>query len=161
MTKTKLIAFTLPAVLLAGGTFAYWHWTHTPTYSLRQIQKALETHDVAKFEKHVDIQSVSSRLIDDMMSHALKETQPQSGAEGLGTALAAGLVQLMKPRLVEAIREQAVRLVEQGDLGRSISATNENESGKVSLQAMSEEVGAGEDSFRGIKYVKKRARLRW
>jgi hypothetical protein len=159
MTKTKLIAFTLPAVLLAGGTFAYWHWTHTPTYSLRQIQKALETHDVAKFEKHVDIQSVSSRLIDDMMSHALKETQPQSGAEGLGTALAAGLVQLMKPRLVEAIREQAVRLVEQGDLGRSISATNENESGKVSLQAMSEEVGAGEDSFRGIKYVKKQGKI--
>jgi hypothetical protein len=157
MTKTKLIAVILSAVLLAGGAFAYWHWTRTPTYSLRQIQKAVETHDVPKFEKHVDVESLSSRLIDDMMSEALKETQ--SGSEELGTALAAGLVQLMKPRLVEAVREQVVRLVERGNFGSSTPATSESDSEKVSLQTISEQIGADQDSFKGITHIKKQGKI--
>lgn len=159
MTKTKLIALTLAALVLTGGALVYWHWTRTPTYSLRQIQKALETHDVAKFEKYVDIESVSSRLIDDLMSRALKETQSQSGAEGLGTALAAGLVQLMKPRLVDAIREQALRVVEEGNFESSTPPTSENDSEGVSLQAISEQIGASDDSFKGIKYIKKQGKI--
>jgi len=159
MTKTKLIVLTLAAMLLAGGGIAYWHWTCTPTYSLRQIQRAIETHDVAKFEKHVDIQGVSSRLIDDMMSKVLQDTQPQSGAEAFGTAFGLGLIQLMKPRLVEAIREQAIRFVEQGSSGIASSITSQNESGEVSLQSISNKIGAGEDNFEGITYVKEQGKI--
>lgn len=159
MTKTKLVSTVLAAVLLAGAAFAYWHWTRTPTYSLRQIQKAVEAHDVAKFEKHVDVEGVSSRLIDDMMSQALKETQSQSGAEALGTALGAGLVQLMKPRLVEAVREQAVRLVERGSFGSSTPAISESDSEEISLRSMSEQIGADESSFKGIEYIKKQGKI--
>jgi len=159
MTKKKLAVGAFAALLLVGGALAYWQWTRTPTYSLRQIKKAVETHDVARFEQYVDLDGVSSRLIDDMMSGALKGTDSQSGAEALGTALGAGLVQLMKPRLVEVIREQAVRLVETGSFGSSPEATPESDSESVSLQSMFEQAGANEDSFRGIEYIKKQGKI--
>jgi len=159
MTKRKLVSVALAAVLLAGAAFAYWHWTRTPTYSLRQMQKALETHDVAKFEKYVDVKCVSSRLIDDMMIEALKESQSQSGAEALGTALGAGLVQLMKPRLVGAVHEQFIRLVERGSFRSSTPATSESASEESSLRSMSEQIGADDGSFKGIEYIKKQGKI--
>lgn len=151
--RAKIILPVL-ALLVAGSAVGYWHWTQTPTYSLRQIQKAFETHDVDKFEKYVDIESVSSRLIDDVMRHASKESESKSGAEGLGAAFAAGLVQLMKPRLVEIIQEQVARLVEEGNIEMP-----GDEAGEATLQGISEKIGAGGQSFTGIRYTKQQGKV--
>jgi len=159
MTKTKGIAVTVAILLIGGSAFAYWHWTRTPTYSLLQIKKAVETHDVTKFEKHVDIEGVSSRLIDDMMSDTLKETQSESDIGSFGTALGMGLVQLMKPRLVQAVREQAVRLVEKGAFGSSTPGTKEDDSKGLNLHAISDQIGADENSFKGINHIKKQGKI--
>ena len=94
MTKKKLVAGAFAVLLLVVGALVYWQWTRTPTYSLRHIQKAVETHDVAEFKQYVDLDGVSSRLIDDIMSEALEGTDDQDDAEALGTALGAGLISM-------------------------------------------------------------------
>ena len=158
--KVKIVALALTLAILSGGGYAFWSWTRTPAYSLRQIQTALEAHDVAKFEKHIDVQSVSSRLIDDLTGKALEESKPQSGAESLGTAFAVGLIQLVKPRLVEAIQEQAARLVEEGNFETSPFAESKTKKGEdVSLRNLSKQIGADEDSFTGITYTNQRGKI--
>jgi hypothetical protein len=112
---------TTLAAILAVGTFLavgvalfagviYWQWTSSPTYSLSRIRSAVDEHDVVAFEKHVDVDTVASRLIDDLMAAS---TQPDD-AEDIGAAIATGMVELLKPRLVGMVKEQTLRLVEDG-----------------------------------------------
>lgn len=124
--KTGLVVLAVAGVfgslMLVGfggvaAVAAYWHWTTTPQYSLSQIKHAVDTHDVALFERHVDVDSVVGRFIDDIMVYSTPELQPDNGAEAMGSALAEGLVQLMKPKLVEIARDQVVRFVEDGSAG--------------------------------------------
>lgn len=108
-TSTPLIGLALVALLgalIVGSIslvgFEYW-WRGTPQYSLNQINKAVQAHDRELFRKHVDIRSVASRLIDDLMI----------GKSG-GDELSAGLVGLMKPQLLVSWEDQVDRLVETG-----------------------------------------------
>jgi hypothetical protein len=156
--KTKIIAISTVGILLIGSVIALLYWIQTPTHSFHQILDALETHDVTQFEQYVDIESVSSRLVDDVMSMALAEDQQKSEAEELGSAFAAGLLQMMKPSLVALIHEQVTRLVENGNFG-SVSGQTESDATDVDLGDMAENIGAGADSFQGITYVKKSGKI--
>jgi hypothetical protein len=98
-------------VLLAAGTF--WRYTRTPAYSLRQIQKAFAEHDYPVFQKYVDVDSVVSRFIDDMVVLGLVADKE----DGAGGGLRAGMVELAKPRLVEEAKQQLCRFVEVGSFG--------------------------------------------
>ncbi len=157
--KTKTLALGLVFLLVAGGSITYWCWTRTPAYSLKQIERAFRTHDVALFENHVDTESVSSRLIDDMMAHALNESEQKTGAEGLGTALAAGMIQLMKPRLVGAVKEQAVRFIEEGSFESENQEAPESDSERITLHGISKKIGAGKSSFTGVKFTKTQGKI--
>jgi hypothetical protein len=151
--KMKLALLLAVAVLLGGLGIAYRHWSSSPSYSLRQIQQALETHDVVKFEKYVDVETVSSRLIDDVMTQV--ETRDESPATGLAT----GLVQLMKPRLVDAIQEQVTRLIETGNFAGSSDTAASGDLGNVSLEQMSDQIGAREDSYNGVAYTRSQGKI--
>jgi len=157
MTKSKITFISLAVIIIAGLGFAYWYWTGTPTYSLQQVQKALETNDVVKFEKHVDIKSISSRLIDDLMNFTLKEPQPQSELEGFGISLAAGLVHLMKPHLIDSIYSQTIRQVEKGNFGNfnSQEGTEDSQEINVDIDDISEQLGVDKESFSGVSYIRK------
>ncbi len=157
MTKSKIIFISLVVIIIAGLGFAYWHWTGTPKYSLQQVHKALETNDVVKFEKHVDIKSISSRLIDDLMNLALKEPQPQNELESFGTSLAAGFVHLMKPHLIDSIYSQTIRQVEKGNFGdfTSPDGTDDYQETDVDIDDISQQLGVDKESFSGISYIRK------
>jgi hypothetical protein len=145
----------LPIVVVLIGSFAgfaYWRWTRSPTYSLRQIAVALDNHDVATFEKYVDVKSVASRLIDDVMAKALKENGGADSASALGTAFGAGLVQLMKPRLAEVMEEQASRFVETGRLDESQNGSAPA-GGSVSLKDLKEKLVGDKGTFTGLKGI--------
>lgn len=110
--RKVLIAVAAVACTLASGLvvgLAYWYWTRQPAYSLRQAQKAVQQHDTVAFQKYVDVEAVVSSAVDQTMSASLKES---GGADSLGGALGAGLIQMMKPRLVEAARTGLLRAVE-------------------------------------------------
>lgn len=159
MPKARVLIPSMLVVALVGGFFVHRHYTRRPEYSLHQIQRALEIHDVAKFEKHVDLESVTSRLIDDALASSSQGTESlQDGPEALGSAIGAGLIQLMKPRLVSAFRDQVLRWVETGSVGDQRDSASAD-APEISLNSMFRRAGAGEGGFRGIDYVKKQGKI--
>lgn len=58
----------------------YIAWTSTPSYSLYQIKRALETHDYARFADYVDVKSVAGKAFDELgQFKQQKEDKPSSG----------------------------------------------------------------------------------
>lgn len=114
----KLLAVAA-AIIVLGCAFlggVYWKWTRSPEYSLYEARRAIEEHDVARFEKHVDLDSVLGRLVDDVLAVSMGDA-PTEGPEALGAGLASGLIQAMKPALVSAVKDQVIRGIETGDPG--------------------------------------------
>src|SRR5688500_7682647 len=102
---TGALLFVLMIVVVVAAAFEYW-WRGTPRYSVAKIGEAIETHDLELFRKHVDLRSVGNRLIDDMMNGPKQEAA--------GTALGQSMVEILRPRIVEAFESQIERFVETG-----------------------------------------------
>jgi len=138
--------------LLAGSA---WVYSRTPTYSLHQIGMAFRTHDFAKFEKYVDIESVTSRLIDDVSSSAVAEGKKEAGIENSDPALHAGLLRVMRPQMVDSIREQVVLLVEgeaaDVDYAQVLAANRDEVELEYWIETFSE---IWNRYYEGISYVK-------
>lgn len=64
--RTAIAVGVLLAVVLGGTALAWFEWTRSPTYSLRQIVTALEEHDRYSFEKYVNLDSLLQSAISDM-----------------------------------------------------------------------------------------------
>ena len=119
MSKVIKLLVVLLALVGVGG---YYYWTTTPEYSLQKILTALEEHDVDTFEKHVDIENFVESAIDQFMLQTLSETTDpeKSGLESLGNLLGAGLMELMKPKLVSFAKKSIIPLCRNWQLwGRS------------------------------------------
>ena len=112
-----MATIALIVVLAVGAGFAgfeYW-WRGTPPYSVSQIGRAIETHDLQLFRRRVDVRSVVNRMMDDMMK---EEKQSES------SALGQSLVELLRPRIVEAFEAQVERFVESGQFQEDKTNTN-------------------------------------
>ncbi len=87
------------AVLVSGSGAAYgWHeWTHSPTYSLKQVASAVEHRDRYELEKYVDIDSVLQSFVAD-------------AADGnpLASALGGAVLTQLKPQIIKAIEDGSV-----------------------------------------------------
>jgi hypothetical protein len=116
----KLVAALLLISTLAGA--GYYYWTTTPQFSLLQIKTAVDTHDTELFNKHVDIESLTSRAVDGFMEYAMVEVDTNSTGGMLGSAFAAGLVAMAKPKLVEYASNKILMEIE----GENSSATEVN-----------------------------------
>jgi hypothetical protein len=106
------------ALALALGAGAWWYWTGTPTYSLTQVQEAVRTHDLALFEKHVDVEGVTDSFVDAMIEEAVApEGESQDPWERAGQAIGGGLARFMRPKLTEEARKEIRRYVQTGQAG--------------------------------------------
>jgi DNA-directed RNA polymerase subunit RPC12/RpoP len=105
LSVSHLIAGALCVVVLTLGF--YWAHRRSPEYSVDRIGNAFTEHDYVAFQKYVDVDSVVSRIIDDL---ALLAGKDETWAMALAQFLA-------KPRLVDETKLQICRLVESGSLG--------------------------------------------
>jgi len=111
----KKLIFVSILFLLGGGWFAYTYWKGTPEYSLMQIKRAVESHDVALFERHVDVDSLIQRAVDSVMAQSLSGIETNgSGIEALGGAIAAGMIAMVKPKIVDYTKTKLIMAVEGG-----------------------------------------------
>jgi len=151
--KTTIVISLLTLILIAAGGLWYWNYTRSPEYSLLKIREAIGQHDVDLFEKHVDVAGVTSSLIDQLMSQMNEE----SGAQGLGGALAQGLIGLMKPRLTDALKEQILNAVETGSFEQESGGQEASADSDFSLTNILES-GSGTE-FEGIDQVTKEGKI--
>ncbi|UYZ62230.1 hypothetical protein [Hymenobacter weizhouensis] len=149
MTKSRFLLFIL-VLAAAGAAWYYRHLTTTPEYALLQAAKAAQTHDIAAFEKHVDVRSVADNLVDDVAAQAdvLNDLFP-GNAVRLGPAL-----QLLKPQLAQTTRAQVRRYIETGSVEAAAQA--QGPLGVSVLGAGGALFGSG-GQFKGVKYTRRQA----
>jgi len=147
--KQLIIAVSIAVAVAIIGGFAYSRWTKSPQYSLKQVHKAFEKHDVISFEKYVDINDIATRYMDDAIASELgDETEGDDWASGL----AQGMVQMMKPQLVSMIEEQVKALVEDEQLPTEEEA---EEVDAINLFSFFAENKQGELEYTGVEDVRK------
>lgn len=64
MKRSALVIFTLVFVLAAAVTGGlYWRWANSPRYALQQMVLAIQTRNMDKFFKYVDLQEIATNLV--------------------------------------------------------------------------------------------------
>jgi hypothetical protein len=100
-----VLAFVLLAVASAGG--AWWYWTGTPTYSLRQVPTALEERDVERFQALVDLDALLGSAFDQLAA----SRDSKDGWGEFGRLLSAAV---FKPILVGRLKREILADVAAG-----------------------------------------------
>jgi hypothetical protein len=114
--KTFLPLLVRMAMILLLVAAAAYAWTFTPSYTLYQIKRALETHDYPTFARYVDVESVADHALDEFMGANMQHSQEQTSKDPLGGIFQRGflkdLVRDVRPMLkagLEIAVEQGVR----------------------------------------------------
>lgn len=138
--------FLLVIVVFAVG-IGYWYWTTTPEYSLREARAAIKSHDLVKFQKYVDVESVASGMVDSFMAGPVHD---MSGLGFVGRMLTIGLVGLVKPSLIDSVKEEILRLVEKGAPQTASSSENSPPGESTDQESASEDLPGPTNAGSGI-----------
>ncbi|GAA4038066.1 hypothetical protein GCM10022409_24260 [Hymenobacter glaciei] len=143
----KLLLFVLLLALAGGGYYYYRTLKGGPSGSLVAAAAAVQTHDMATFEKYVDVSSVTSHLVDDVtqQSSALTSLMPGGGL------VMGGAMRLLKPTLAKAAHNEVQRYVETGSLEAAAAAAPKRLV-NISLTSLASKVVSPDSEFKGVKY---------
>ncbi len=96
MTKFLLSALLLCA--LASG--AFWYWTSTPQYSLKQLADAVHNHDLPSFQTYFDVNAVSNNAITDLTKAQISD---EGGRGLLSRFLGMAFISFLEPEAAQAL----------------------------------------------------------
>lgn len=132
--------------LAGGGYYYFYHLRNTPVAALMQAVRATQTHDVATFDRFVDVEALTEGIVDDVASQGrlLGALVP-----GGGLALRSSLG-LLKPQLAKAAHAEVERFVATGSLE---AAAAPKQLLNVSLLGLVGRVVGPGSTFKGIKYT--------
>ncbi|MFT5575781.1 MAG: hypothetical protein ACI89D_001300 [Bermanella sp.] len=77
--RFSIMALVSLILLVVGGSY-YYYWTSTAAYSLAQIQRAVDEHDLELFEKHVDYKNMILVGARATVANEAAEAHPSSSA---------------------------------------------------------------------------------
>ena len=147
MKKLLLCVFLLA---LAGGGYYYFRsLKNGPSGALAQAAAAVQTHDMATFEKYVDVNSLTSHLVDDVAQQGSALTSLLPG----GGLLMGGAIRMLKPTLANAAHQEVQRYVETGSLEAAAAAAPKRLV-NISLTGLASKVVGNDSQFKGIKYTR-------
>ncbi|WP_375438018.1 DUF2939 domain-containing protein [uncultured Hymenobacter sp.] len=144
----RIVLVLLLLLVAAGGYFYYQRLKVGPKYALVQVANAARTHDMATFERYVDVNSITGSLVDQVAS--------QSSTLGLlnpgGIAFKSAL-RMLKPQLTQAVRKEVQQFVETGSLQGTASAGASQGTMNISLAGLASKVASPDSKFKDVKYV--------
>lgn len=144
----KLVLFVVMLALAAGGYYYYRSLKAGPSYALLQAAAATQTHDLATFERYVDVDALTGHLADDVVSQGSVLTALVPGG---GLALH-GALRFLKPQLVKAAHKEVQRYVETGSL-EAAAATAPKRMVNLSFTGLASRVLDPDSKYKGIKYT--------
>ncbi|HEY9776358.1 MAG TPA: hypothetical protein V6C81_21535 [Planktothrix sp.] len=142
----RLILVLVIVAALAGG--GYFWWTTTPQFAVEQAKEAVKAHDLQKFAKYVDIDTTSSRMVDDFLAKPMRKTMAGSV---IGEVLVTGLTNLIRPRLAGGIKHEIINFVETGNFKSSEETAPIDGADGVSLSSADEHFGFRRHALKGVK----------
>ncbi|MDQ3291946.1 MAG: DUF2939 domain-containing protein [Bacteroidota bacterium] len=143
MKKFLLFVVILIAI---SGYFYYQNLVSSPKYSLLQAHEALQEHDMAAFEKYVDIESITGNLVSDMSQ--------QKGLIGMlnpGSLVLKQALQFMKPQLAGIARKEVQKYVETGSFAKDPGREKKVD---ISLNGLWNKVVSDDSQFKGVQYTR-------
>ena len=143
----KLLLLVLLLALGAGGYYYYRSLKNGPKGALVSAAAAVQTHDMAAFEKYVDVNSVTSHLVDDVAQQGAVLTSLLPG----GSLMMGSALRMLKPTLAKAARKEVQRYVETGSL-EAAAAASPKRLVNVSLTGLASKIVSPESEFKGVKY---------
>lgn len=116
MKKLLLIVGIL--LMVAIGGFIWWKiFTSSPKYSLLQIKKAVENHDVDSFEKYVDIESITTRVMGELPNLLGAEKDMKL----FGDEAAEIVMSLVKEPVVNMVKSSVQAFIERGTFDKTLT----------------------------------------
>ena len=143
----KLLLFVLLLALGAGGYYYYRSLKQGPSGALVAAAAAVKMHDMTTFERYVDVNSVTTHLVDDVTQQGSALTSLMPG----GNLLMGGAMRMLKPALAKAARQEVQRYVETGSLEAAAAAAPKRLV-NVSLTGLAGRIVSPESEFKGVKY---------
>ena len=139
--------FLLLVVILGllGGYLYYRSFVSGPKYSLLQAKEAAQTHNMAEFEKYVDVKSLTGSLIDQV---AQQQSVISTLVPGLG--IAKGALNYLKPTLANAAHSEVKNYIETGQISTSARS---GRTPILSLGALAGAIISDSSEFKGISYI--------
>lgn len=110
------IAIGLVIVVLCGLAFYFFYWVKTPVYSLNLIRESIQKHDVVQFKKHVDMDTLYSKAIED----TLVAVDKIEGTDIMSNPFASSIVQILKEPAVEVLKDETIKYVEGDEESRPV-----------------------------------------
>lgn len=144
--KRVLLIILLLAVAGAG----YYYFTYlrsTPVAALMQAARAVQTHDVATFERFVDVDALTGGVVDDVATHSSLVSALVPG----GGFMFRSSLGLLKPQLAKAAHAEVRRFVETGSV-EAAEATAPKRLVNISFLGLAGRVAGPDSHFKGIKY---------
>jgi hypothetical protein len=146
MKKTVLTIVLLAVVV--GGYLYYQSFQKGPQYALLEAAKATQTHDVATFERYVDVDAMTGHLVDDIASQGSLLTALVPGG---GLAMQ-GALHMLKPQLAKAAHNEIQRYVETGSV-EAAQAAAPKRLVNLSFMRLAGRVVSPDSKFKGVKYT--------
>ena len=148
------IAVGLISVVVCAALFYFFYYTKTPVYSVKLIGEAVKKHDLATFDRHVDLKHMVGKIYDD---YVVMESKDKGSPAG--NAFALGLVNALKPVAVAQIQDAIYSEIAQKSESSQQSKTdvsvferikqNKNVSELKDVSTISKD---GDTAIVGIKY---------
>ena len=145
MKKTLLIIALLTLVVASIGYWYYRGFGGGPKSSLLQAAYAVQAHNAADFERYVDVESVTDKLVDEVAGQA----NTLQVANGSAAAVLQSLP-LLKPMLRRTARSEVQHYIETGALQTSSPSPLPG----MSVVGMAGQVLGAGGQFKGIRYVR-------
>lgn len=150
LNKLLISAIIIIFLIAAGCAWYFLYYTKTPTYSLNIIKTSVQTHDVATFKKHVDLDALLSRAYDDLMDSSLA-ADPQLK----NNPFAFGFIKMFKPIFTSSFKDDITRFVETGNWEETKPANSQG----PNMNAMENKTGLKASTFKGVEYTKKDGKI--
>jgi len=145
----RIILLLLVVAVAVGGYFYFQSLKGGPHYALMQAANAARTHDMATFERYVDVESVTGSLVDQVANQG-----SVLGVLNPGGMVFKGALRMMKPQLTQAARKEVQQYIETGSLQGAAAAAKSKGVMNISLAGLAGQVVSTDSKFKDVKYVK-------
>lgn len=106
-------------LIVVGVAFYFFYWMRTPQYTFNQIRDAVQQHDLNKFEKHIDLNSIYSHAYNDLVYYSLGDPHEAN-------PFLLSIIKSLQNAVVHTMVEQTREYVETGSLTNEKTSSNNN-----------------------------------
>jgi hypothetical protein len=124
------------------------YWKKQPEYSLQQIQKSVEEHDVDSFNKHVNIDSLVSRSVEQFLN---MDNNVDINNE-FANMFVKGIFDAVKPQMVSYLKDKINSYIENGPNKDDPKKSNNQMTNRLTSDFSNLD-------FKKISYVKKNGKM--